>query len=362
MRTWLTQLTALCAALVLSVTMLATPAFAWEKEQQALNDVLEQDDTVYTPISVKLPIVTKMVEGKNAPKERFTFVLKGKGGAPMPEDATGSRYTVSRKGKGTVPLGSITFERPGTYVYTIYEVEGDDIDWTYDDAEYTLTITVEQDGDALTADYALKKNGKKAGKVVFTNVYEEVDLNEKITVSGQKTWVHGTNPKSDRPDSIIVMLYADGKLTQQKEVTEKSKWKYSFTVPKYTKAGKEIRYTVDEADVADYSKKITGYDITNTYVGTSTPEQPVDPSQPTEPTTPTNPSTPSTDQSKPTTPSKPPKTGDEFPLMLWLILGAVGLCGLVTMLVLLHKTRNAYQGKHLKKKGKRLMKKGGKRP
>lgn len=352
------RLAAACAAVLLSMSMLAMPTHAWEKEQQALNNVLEQDDTVCTPVNVKLPTVTKMVEGKNAPKERFTFVLKGKNGAPMPEEAGGSRYTVSRKGKGSVSFGSITFEKSGTYVYTIYEVEGDDLNWTYDDTEYMLTITVKKDGDTLTAETSIKKDGTRAKKIVFTNTYEEIDLNEKITISGQKSWNHGTNPKENRPDQIIVMIYADGKLTQQKEVTEKTEWRYSFTVPKYTKTGEKILYTVDEADVTDYSKKINGYDITNTYVGTNGSVQPGDPTQPTEPTNPTNPATPSTDPSKPVTPSKPPKTGDEFPLTLWLVLGAVGLCGFIAVMVALHRTKhNTYQGKRLKKKGKRLMKK-----
>lgn len=357
MRARLTRLAAMCVAVLLSMSVLAVPACAWEKEQQALNDVLEQDDTVYTPINVKLPAITKVVEGKNAPKERFTFVLKGKSGAPMPEDASGSRYTVSRTGKGTISFGNITFEKSGTYVYTIYEVEGDDLNWTYDDAEYTLTITVKEDGDALTAETRVKKDGNSTRKIVFTNTYQKIDLNEKVTISGRKIWNHGTNPEGKQPDHIIVMIYADGVLTQQKNVTEKSDWKYSFVLPKYTKAGEKIRYTVDETDVTGYSKKITGYDITNTYVGESNPVQPNDPTQPTEPANPTNPSAPDTDGNKPVTPSKPPKTGDEFPLTLWLILGAVGLCGFAAALVALHRTKHTYQGKRLKKKGKRLMKK-----
>lgn len=359
MRSRLARLAAMCAAVLLSMSILAVPVCAWEKEQQALNNVLEQDDTVYTPINVKLPAITKVVEGKNAPKERFTFVLKGKSGAPMPEDASGSRYTASRTGKGTVSFGSITFERPGTYVYTIYEVEGDDLNWTYDDAEYTLTITVKEDGDALTAETSVKKNGNKTRKIVFTNTYEKIDLNEKVTISGQKIWNHGTNPEENRPDHIIVMIYADGTLTQQKNVTERSDWKYSIVLPKYTKTGEVIRYTVDEADVTDYSKKITGYDITNTYVGESNPVQPNDPTQPTGPANPTDPSTPGSDENKPVAPSKPPKTGDDFPLTLWLVLGTVSLCGFVAAMVALHRTQHTYQGKRLKKKGKRLMKKRG---
>lgn len=347
MRSWFRRAVTLALALLICVPALATDALAWEKEQQALNDVMEQDDTLFAPIDVNLPAIAKMVEGENAPNERFTFILKGKSGAPMPEGAAGSRYRVSRVGKGLVSLGSITFEQSGIYVYTIYEMASDDPNWTYDDSEYTLTIKVKKDGEVLTAETALTKDGKSAKKIVFTNTYKKIDLTEKVTISGQKIWNHGTNPEENQPDHIIVMIYADGILNRQKEVTERSDWKYSFVLPKYNNSGKEIRYTVDEAGVTDYSKKISGYDITNTYTGHSSPTQPSDPS------------TPGTDPSKPSTPGKPPKTGDEFPLTLWLILGAVGLCGFAAMLVALHRTKHADQGGPTKGKGKRLMKKRG---
>lgn len=158
---------------------------------------------------------------------------------------------------------------------------------------------MEEDGDALTADITLKKNGRSAKKIVFTNYYEEIDLDEQVTISGRKTWEHGENPRENWPDDIIVKVFADGRLTRQRRVTAETDWEYSFTLPRYTEDGEEILYTVDEEDVPDYSKKITGYDITNTYVGTGAPEQPTEPTEP--------------DTEKPVVPIKPPKTGDEFP-------------------------------------------------
>lgn len=358
MRTWPVRTAALLLTVLISMTALTTGAGAWEKEQQALNNVLEQDDTVYTPIVVELPIIRKVVEGNNAPAERFTFILRGNSGAPMPGGASGSRYTVSRVGKGTVSPGSITYDAPGTYVYTIYERDDGDINWTYDEAEYTLTITVKKTGDVLTASDTLKKDGKNVSRIVFTNTYEKVDQNKKITISGQKTWNHGKNPEKDRPDHIIVLLYADGTLTQQKRVTEKTNWKYSFTVPKYTSSGKEIRYEVDEESVEHYSKRLKGYDIINTYTDPPElppqPEPPVDPGPPTEPNTPTDPGTSGgTDPSKPATPSKPPKTGDEFNLALWSALMGVSLGGFLLMLFFLRRNP-PYRGRRLKKKGRSL--------
>lgn len=332
MRTWCAR-AALLLTILISVTALTVGAYAWENEQHALNNVLDQDEGS-TFVTVELPVIRKVVEGRNAPTEEFTFVLYGKSGAPMPEGTSGSRCRVSG-GKGTIPLGSIIFDVPGTYVYTVYEENDGDINWTYDDVDYTLTITVERDGDELAATCRIEKNGKSASRIVFTNIYEKIDLNREITVSGQKTWNHGANPEKERPDHIIVLLYANGELIQQKKVTAKSGWKYSFTVPKYTSTGEVIEYEIDEEAVKDYRKTVKGYDLTNTYTGT--PDTSNEPNKPTGSTT----------------PSRPPKTGDEFNLTLWCVLMGVGLDGFLLMLLLLRKNP-LYQGLRLKKEGKRL--------
>lgn len=91
-----------------------------------------------------------------------------------------------------------------------------------------------------------------------------------ITVSGTKTWVDENN-QYGRPNSITVIL--SGKIGEEEvihqtqEVTPdmNGEWKYQFTnLPEY-QDGELINYTVDEANVQDYDKKVDGYNITNTY-------------------------------------------------------------------------------------------------
>lgn len=335
MRTRFIKTAVFLLALLISIAMLGSGVYAWEKEQQALNDVLDEGDTATETIQVTLPTILKVVEGKNAPMEQFTFVLQGKDDAPMPMYASDNRYTVSRIGKGTVSLGSITFDKTGTYVYSVYEVESNDINWTYDNAEYTLTITIKEGDGVLSAASTIKRDGKVTNRIIFTNRYKKVDLEETITISGQKLWKHGANPKDKQPDHIIVTLYADGKLAQQKKVTESTNWAYSFVLPKYTASGSAIQYTVDEEPVVDYSKKVDGYTITNTYTGTA--------------------STPSDTPSPPsdTTPEIP-KTGEDFDLMFWGIMTGTGFGGFLLMLLLLKKIP-PYRGRRMAKVGKRLM-------
>ena len=88
---------------------------------------------------------------------------------------------------------------------------------------------------------------------------------ETTKVEGTKTWDDADNQDGKRADSITVRLLADGKETASKTVTADDGWKYSFTdLPKYAD-GKEIVYTVTEDTVPDYTTKINGYNITNSY-------------------------------------------------------------------------------------------------
>lgn len=302
-------------------------------------------NTYIAPIELDLPVITKAVKGKNAPKETFYFVLEGSSGNPMPNGASGRMLEVSRSGKGTVSLGSIVFSEPGDYVYTIYEEEDSDYNWEYDSAVYTVTFHIRRNGSRLTGDYTIKKDGRTASSLVFTNTYDPIDITKKVTISGQKTWYHMDNPEDDWPEYIIVKIYADGVQVQSRRVTEADDWKYSFELPMYNAIGREIKYTVDEDAIADYSKKVSGYDLINTYVGE--PDKP-------DPTPPVDPDDPPEDPDKPDKPDKPAKTGEEFDLSFWIAIMVFALSGFLLM-VILWITNPPYKGKRVMKEGKRLL-------
>ena len=87
----------------------------------------------------------------------------------------------------------------------------------------------------------------------------------KTEVKGIKTWKDNNNQDGKRPDSITVKLYADGEYVTEKEVTKDENWSYSFTDLDKNKDGKEIKYTVEEEKVNDYTTSVEGYNITNTH-------------------------------------------------------------------------------------------------
>ena len=106
-------------------------------------------------------------------------------------------------------------------------------------------------------------NGSAADGFVVTNTREP----EKTEVAGSKTWNDKENQDGKRPTEITVNLLKNGKAFKNTTVKPDASgnWKYSFTdLPKY-EDGKEIKYTVTENAVSDYTTEITGYNIKNSY-------------------------------------------------------------------------------------------------
>ena len=98
-------------------------------------------------------------------------------------------------------------------------------------------------------------------------------------ISGEKTWSRGGN--QNPPESIIVYVYADGELYEQRKVTAQDGWSYVFEgLPKFALDGHEIQYTIGEAPIRDYEMKVEGYHLVNTYVPGTNPEAPHSPGSP----------------------------------------------------------------------------------
>ena len=86
-----------------------------------------------------------------------------------------------------------------------------------------------------------------------------------ITVT--KTWNDANNQDGKRPESITVILLANGTEKTRQAVTadEAGNWTYTFKdLPKYAN-GQEITYTVAEEEVTDYTTTYDGSNITNSY-------------------------------------------------------------------------------------------------
>lgn len=275
-------------------------------------------NTYVKPIDVEPPIITKVVQGEDIPSAVFEFIFSGQHGTPMPDGSVGYRKELQLTGAGELEIGTIRYDKAGTYVYTVHEKNGGASGWTYDTAVYTVTVVITETDYVLSARTTVEKSDSFADDITFTNTFTQ-SKDETVIISGVKSWDHGMNPVDKRPDSIIVELYADGELARQSLVTAEDNWQYSFEMPKYSANGTEIVYTIDEADIKDYKKQIDGYDLINTYVG--------------NPDIPDNP------------PSPP--TGDNSNIGLWFALMILSLIGLIVTTT--YGRRIRYEPKHLKK-------------
>lgn len=106
----------------------------------------------------------KVLEGRKLKKDEFSFKLVG-------EDA---ESTVTNDADGKISFDKFEYDEPGTYVYTISEVKGDEAGMTYDKSVFTATVNVIDDGEGnLKASVAFTKGDKSVEGIVFNNTYKK---------------------------------------------------------------------------------------------------------------------------------------------------------------------------------------------
>jgi|AKYZ01.1.fsa_nt_gi Cna protein B-type domain. len=221
------------------------------------------------PISTDSIQIRKEISG-DVPTENATFEFKmvGQNRAPMPEgtESTNNSKVISIVGEGTASFGDITFKRAGSYIYTITELHTGEDGYSYDTATYTLTIEVQKiQGELVIVARTLTKDQSIVDEALFINQYNSQVANEKVTISGIKTWDHGSLASQYHPESITVIVRNGGRVVLQQEVKKSDQWSWTFILNKYDANGDVINYTIDELPVAGYEKEISGFNIHNTY-------------------------------------------------------------------------------------------------
>ena len=106
----------------------------------------------------------KVLEGRELKKDEFSFKLVG-------EDIESA---VTNDADGKINFDKFEYDEPGTYVYTISEVKGDEVGMTYDKSVFTATVNVVDDGEGnLKANVAFTKGDKSVEGIVFNNTYKK---------------------------------------------------------------------------------------------------------------------------------------------------------------------------------------------
>ena len=106
----------------------------------------------------------KVLEGRGLKKDEFSFKLVGEG----------IEAAVTNDADGKINFDKFEYDEPGTRVYTISEVKGDEAGMTYDKSVFTATVNVVDDGEGnLKAGVTFTKGDKSVEGIVFNNTYKK---------------------------------------------------------------------------------------------------------------------------------------------------------------------------------------------
>ncbi|MGT2820520.1 Cna B-type domain-containing protein [Streptococcus intermedius] len=209
----------------------------------------------YTPAAATKAKISgkKVLEGKALEARKYSFILKKDDGSIV--------QTVTNDANGNFAFDELAYneDQVGTHKYTIEEVQGTEPGITYDTTIQTVEVTVKK----VSATKLEATISKKASDLVFTNKYTPA----KTQIPVKKVWDDANNQDGKRPKSITVNLLANGEKVDSKEVRAAADgtWSTVFTkLPKY-KNGKEIKYSLTEEVVSEYTSEINGFNITNKY-------------------------------------------------------------------------------------------------
>lgn len=93
----------------------------------------------YAPAATEVkPGASKVLSGEDLKEGQFSFQLKDADGKVL--------QTAKNAADGTVGFEAISYDKPGTYAYSISEVDDGQKNVTYDAAEHRVTVTVTDDG------------------------------------------------------------------------------------------------------------------------------------------------------------------------------------------------------------------------
>jgi len=231
-----------------------TSANDWKYESKALPKYAAGQEITYTVSEEAVPGYTSKVDGYNITNS-YTPETTTVSGSKTWED--GDNQDGKRPASITVNLLA---DGQKVNTQTVGEAEG----WSYnftglpvykDGQRITYTVTEE-----AVLGYSTNLNGYN-----ITNSYTP----EKTEITASKTWNDSDNQDGKRPTKISIKLMktVGGVKTEvaSKEVTAADQWQTKFeNLPVYEN-GQKIDYSIEEDDVAGYTKEIKDFTVTNSY-------------------------------------------------------------------------------------------------
>ena len=281
------------------------------------------------PASVPLGAEVTL-DGKTPGDGVFTFLLK---------DEAGTLLQTKTNIGNSVKFDPLSLDKEGIYNYTISMQAGTDSGIAYDKTVYKVKVNVER-GDDYSATVTYEKDGiVYTGVPVFSGqkVTNPSDDKKTTSVTVNKVWKN--DKSSDRPSSVKMQLYRDGKAYGSTvTLNADNGWKYTWS-----DLDASYKWTVNELNVpSGYTKSESNsgnnWTITNTKKSSTSAAS-------------TNKNKTTTTASKTSSTNKSsnrstPATGDESNLNLWTTIAIVSLSGMVLIVaVWLLSNRRRLRGK-----------------
>ena len=215
-------------------TMKAAVSITVTRDGDALvSTVVNPKDTIFnnkfaTPAQASIQFskeLSKAGVNQALTADEFQFVLKDEKGNVV--------QTVGNTADGRVAFSNLSFEKPGTYTYTVEEVKGNNEDIIYDGMKATVSITVTRDGEALVSTVTNPKD------TIFNNYVKELKPAKAKFVL---TKVLAGRQLQDGEFSFVLK---DDKGNVVQTVTNDAKGNINFDSINYDKPG-VYYYTVEE--------------------------------------------------------------------------------------------------------------------
>lgn len=191
--------------------------------------------------------------------------------------------------------GNATFDKLETGLYLVSGVTAQGTDASYIFHDFMLSLPAVQEGECVYEVSATPKSTKTT------------PTDEPVTYTVLKLWKDEGHEKQ-RPTEITVDLLKDGVLAQTVILNGQNDWKYSFQCEDGTSVWTVVERNVPQGYTVKVSGKETSFVMVNTWEGP---------------------------------PTEPPKTGDTFPLRLYMV--ATFVAGAVLVMIGVLAGRKKYE-------------------
>ena len=194
---------------------------------------------------------TKTMDGEPAEEGAYTFVLEP---SELNQNDLNERQEVANGEDGLVTFEDLEFGAEGTYIYTVYEVKGDNEQIVYDKEVYTMTVVVTApgedsetpDGEYLTDVTIEPAIAESADAMTFANATREkavVELEALKKLDGEASKTAFSFELKDKDGNVIqtVANDANGKVVFDALEFDKS-GTYTYTISEVNAGAANVKY------------------------------------------------------------------------------------------------------------------------